>query len=255
MTMSAFLVATILMSTPDQSWVWIDMGKGERYLAFTYVDPSAGPSAKGIEAPRGLTAKQAKQAADAPDHTVRLSPKGFPTTPLTAAEVKELKLPATPTWLSFFSKPKAELPWRSDPKLSFHADYPNDLEARFFFPEERTAEQMWVSLNGVDAEVSGYTGKLLNTPNSKSDVREGSQVTVRVTPGVSEPVWVTKVMRANLKDWKMACTACGFDMHFTPVAELIGAQFKDAPKDSTMEKFTTRCPVCGKTMMIEHKAR
>lgn len=253
MTMSALLVATVLMSAPDQSWVWIDMGPGERYLAFTYVDASAGPSAKGILAPKGLTAKQAKAAANAPDRTVRLSPPGFPTTGLTLAEVKELKLPAAPSWLSFFSKPKSELAWRNDPKLSFHADDPNDLEARFFFPEQHKVEQMWVTLNGVDAEVGGYTGKLLNTPNSKSDVREGSQVTVRVTPGVPEPVWVTKVMRANLKDWKMACTACGFDLHFTPVAELIAAQFKDAPRGSVMEKFTTRCPVCGKTMTVEHR--
>ena len=253
MTMSALLVASILMSTPDQSWVWIDMGKGERYLAFTYVDSSAGPSAKGIVAPKGLTTKQAKQAADAPDHTVRLSPPGFPTTPLTAAEVKALKLPATPEWLSFFSPPKSAMPWRSDPKLKFHADYPNDLEAQFFFPAEKKVETMWVTLSGVDAEVGGYTGKLLNTPNSKADVHEGSQVTVRVTPGVPTPVWVTPVMKANFKDWKMVCTVCGFDMHWTPVAELIAAQFKDAPKGTAMVKFTTRCPVCAKTMTVEHR--
>ena len=253
MLLSALWVAAVLMSTPDQSWVWIDMGKGERYLAFTYVDSSAGPSAKGIVAAKGLTAKQAKQAADAPDHTVRLSPPGFPTTPLSAAEIKQLKLPAAPGWLSFFSPPKSAMPWRNDPKLSFHADYPNDVEAAFFFPVEKTAEQMWVSLSGVDAEVGGYTGKLLNTPNSKSDVHEGSQVTVRVTPGAPQPVWVTAVMRDNLKHWKMACTSCGFDMLFTPVQELIAVQFKDAPKGSVMDKFTTRCPVCGKTMNVEHK--
>lgn len=51
----------------------------------------------------------------------------------------------------------------------------------------------------------------------------------------------------------MACTACGFDRHSMPVAELIAAQFKDAPKGTAMVKFTTRCPVCGKAMTVEHR--
>jgi hypothetical protein len=247
-----FLSAAVAVAgAPDHAWVWIDMGKGETILAFTYVDTSAGPSAKGIVTAKSLTAAQAKKAASSPDHTVRLAPS-FPTTALTPEELKRLKLPAKPEWLRFFATPEViAAPWKKDPKLKLHADYPNDVEARFYFPAERKVESMWVSLSGVDQEIGGYTGKLLNTPNSKAEVRAGSIVSIRSSPGVPEPVWVSPVMRENLKKWTMKCTACAFDMYFTPLEDVAKAQFPNAPPGAEMLGFTTACPVCGKLMNVD----
>lgn len=151
------------------------------------------------------------------------------------------------------SESKTALPWRNDPKLRFHAKFPDDVETLFLFGAEGQAEQMWVRLDGVDVEIGGYTGKLLNTPISTSDLEAGSRVTVRVTPGVSQPVWVSPTMRANKTSWEMGCTSCGFDLHCTPAGELIAAQFKGLAAGAVVEVFTTRCPVCGETMTVQHR--
>lgn len=149
-------------------------------------------------------------------------------------------------------------PWRSDPALAgrFHPQAPDDLEALFFFVEARQVEKMWVRLDAVDDEIGGYSGNLLSTPYARgAGVAAGSRVAIRCTPGAGDPVWVSDATRANLRAWRSPCEACGFDLLFEPVEVIASRQFPSAPPDWAPLAFTTRCPLCGGTMMAESLAR
>jgi hypothetical protein len=55
----------------DRAWVWIWVGD-QRLLAFTYRDPTAGPSANRGPVPPGSEAAVIVAAVERPSHTVRI---------------------------------------------------------------------------------------------------------------------------------------------------------------------------------------
>lgn len=237
---------------PVHRWVYVEVGE-ERMLAFTYRDSAAGLSAKGGVVGAQPTPEEAA-AASRPARTVRLP--GFPVTPLGDAEVARLGLPEQPDWLHFFLPDPNPFPWRSDPLVSvlLHPEYPDDLEALFIFPEARVQERPWVRLTGSDPSLDGgYQGQLLNTPHTPSDLRAGSSVTVRYTPGFDGMVWISDTVRGNLAAWNGACQTCGCDVVAEPIDALVERQFGSNP-DADVVQFTTRCVNCGGTMHLQRRS-
>lgn len=89
---------------PKYRWVRTELfGTKKPYIGFTYIDKSKGPSIKGEDV-SGLTTAQIKEKLHAkfPSSTMQPIEEGYPVTPLTDAEIKELELPAEPEWVSFY---------------------------------------------------------------------------------------------------------------------------------------------------------
>ena len=134
-----------------------------------------------------------------------------------------------------------------------HPQYPDDLQALFFFPAARRVEQIWVRLERDRAEHGAYEGLLLNTAHSDPSVAAGGRVVVRPTPGARLPVWLSPTVEQNLRDWSAKCTGCGFDLVLEPVDAIAARQFQGAGAGVTFEALTTRCSQCGATQMLERR--
>lgn len=227
-------------------WIWLTLGT-DRFLAYQYVDPQAGPSAKGVPVSNPPTAEQLSTALR-PSSTFRM-PMGE-VLPLTADEVRQFGLPAEPEWMQFFRPQRTA--WSDDPRLLglLHPGYPNDVQAMFILPAARQVEAMWVRLSAVDEAAEGYAGTLLNDSHYEPTLRAGTPVTIRPTAGLQQPILLTETMRANLGKYRGACQGCGFDLVMTPVEELIRASFPNVPPGMLLERFTTRCGLCGNTQAL-----
>jgi hypothetical protein len=247
------------MNPPIHTWCWLRTPAGDLFLTFTYEDPASGPSAKGSRVDLEPSWEQLERAIKRPEMTFQVSSPGLVFQPLPPDHVAAFRLPMQPEWTQGVgpsSGPNAGgQPWRRDPSLSgkLHPEFPDDLEVRFYFPVERALEQMWVRVTGVDVQISGYTGQLLNQPNTPGELRAGSVVSFRVVRGVPNPVWVTRPARENLLAWTTRCRTCGFDMLFEPVADVARKQFPTAPRGTIPVMFTTRCPLCAQTMTVEQR--
>jgi hypothetical protein len=242
------------MTVPVHTWVMIEPPEQEKVLAFTYIDPIAGLSAKGGPLAETSNQEQLNAAMQAPPLTFRLP--GPTVRALSVDELNQYNLPDRPDWLMAFLKENEVKPvWREDPKLKekFHARHPDDLKAIFFFPEVRRAEAMWVRLIGVDPEVGGYRGILLNQPQSAKEPKVQSVVTVRSTIGVPEPVYISPVMKHNWGVWKCFCRGCGFDLLFESIDDIKKRAWSQLPPGTQLQTFTTRCLLCAETVVVENR--
>lgn len=239
---------------PVHSWILIEPPGQGKVLAFTYIDPSEGLSARGGNISDPPTKEELGRAAHSPDTILRLP--GFATKTLTPDEVKQHSLPEQPEWLRpFFEESAVDPVWREHPKIKdkFHPRHPDDLKAIFFFPEIRRAEAMWVRLINTDDEIGGYRGLLLNQPQSAKEPKVQSLVTIRSVMGVQEPVYISPIMRQNWREWRSRCRGCGFDLIFEPIEEMTKRAFPPLPPGTQLQTFTARCLLCAETIVVEHK--
>jgi hypothetical protein len=81
-------------------WMWVPKVSGRRLLAFSYVDPSAGPSARGAAVSDPPTEEEIRQAIEAPDRTVR-DPARYGAVSIGREEAARLDLPEYPAWFAF----------------------------------------------------------------------------------------------------------------------------------------------------------
>jgi hypothetical protein len=81
--------------------VWIPDASGAWVLAFTYVDRTAGPSAKGAVVPDPPSPDDIRRAVDRPDRTFR-DPVQFKAVPIGVEEALRLGLPRDPPWIGYF---------------------------------------------------------------------------------------------------------------------------------------------------------
>jgi hypothetical protein len=228
------------------------------FIVFTHEDKKAGLSAIGYAESELLAKDAAKRIKDQPFTIFRFTDgyRTFNFTPLSEKEIASFNLPAKPPWLKLYGRQgNAGRPWRDDPSLvgKFHPGYPDHIEALFLFPEHGKVEKMWVGLVDIDYKVEGYIGKLLNKPHTPSSLSKGSRVTIRVTPGDETPIYISKTIRKNLKGWRGACQACGFDLVMIPVADFVRKTFGGFPSNSEWEMFTMRWALCNETMGVQKK--
>ncbi len=233
------------------AWAFVSLND-LRFLAYTYEDAQAGPSAKGVPLAAAQPTPGEVAQTGRPDDTIRLG-AGVRVEPLAPEQVAALGLPVEPTWMEFFRVPPR--PWREDPRLAgkLHPQFRDDVQARFHLVASQKIELMWVRLDRAVPELDAYEGALLNTAHHDSELRAGTRVRVRVAPGVKEPVWLSPVALANQLAWTARCTACGFDLVLTPIDELAQRQFAALPPGSTLEALTTRCATCGQTQLLERR--
>lgn len=213
----------------------------------------AGPSAKGAMIHPESLDEDVRRAVENPSDTIRLDRSVDPTSPLPPETIARLGLPEEPPWMTFFDAGRPH-PWRSDPALSerFHPDYPDDLRVEFFFGA--AAETMWVRTTGVNREVNGYEGELMNQPYSnESRLASGDLVIYRAVRGMLNPIWVDPDARAHLGRWTSECTECGFDLLFESAEAIAGRQF-DIQDGMKMDMFTTRCRRCGGRMLVRRRS-
>ncbi len=220
-------------------------------LVFSYVDPQAGPSAKGaLLRDVEPTSEDVRDAATRPTLTVRLGP-GLQPRPLPVELAERLTLPAEPEWLAFF-RPGPPGPWTKDPLLAehFHADCPDDVSALFFLAGTGQVERMWVRLDREVPAHQAWGGVLLNTAHHDAALTQGTRVMVRGVPGAKGPLWLSPAMAKNLEQWSAKCEACGFDLVLEPVEVLIARQFKNVPAGESLVQLTTRCAMCRQTQLV-----
>jgi hypothetical protein len=87
---------------PVNTWVRTTGYDGKPFLGFTYMDSVKGLSMKG-EFTTGLSDEElSKKLQGFPDDSFEPYPDGHPATPLTADEIKRLKLPNPPNWVSSY---------------------------------------------------------------------------------------------------------------------------------------------------------
>ncbi len=250
---------------PLNAWVRIPLPHFGEVIAFAYVDPQAGISAKG--GPEG----SAYNAV-----TVRY-PVSAPWIALDEAERRRLALPDVPDWLHFYGpQPAADRPWRTDPLLRarFHESHPDDLEAIVHDGEPRRTgippEKCWVKIVGAEpgptralifspeatalsnAEFTRlhqnnglvYLARLLNTPFKLKTVKEGD--TLRILAGAWKlpPLHVTPAYLAERAAWHIQpCDKCSLSECMDPPSTM--AKFKFPNVGGEMEGFTSFCPLCG----------
>jgi hypothetical protein len=230
------------------AWVQVEVGN-EILLGFSYTDPSAGRSARGAIVRPESFHEDVRRAIEQPDQTVRLEPPAYRAISLDDAAVAQLGLPDSPAWLAYYGEQPGG-PWRTDPALSgrFHPDAPDDLQVEFY--DVAGHELMWVRTTGIDADVSGYSGRLLNNPTIVPGVAANDIVTYRASSGAIHPIWVSTTARANLRGWEARCASCGFDLLLDAVETIVSRQFPHA----NVVTFTTRCRMCSGSMLVERRS-
>jgi hypothetical protein len=239
------------MDFPINAWVYVNLPNQPPILAFTFLDHDTNLSARGREVNDQPTPDFVRRVVEQPDITIRLWP-ACPVTPLTAGEVARLELPTPPPWVKASGAVPRTPPWRLDTELQgkFHAKFPDDVAALFYFPDTEGCEKMWVRITATDDSVGGYAGELLNSPRSALPLRAGDPVSIRVTPGLEDPLYIDPVVRANLTGWTCRCAKCGFDLVLIPVRELQRRQYPDLPPEAERLAFATRCAACGEGMLV-----
>jgi len=250
------------MSFPFGRWVMIDRFPEEPVIAFVYLDPRAGPSAKG-----GLASEM--ELATMPSRTVRLSAETT-LTELSDAEVHARKLPDQPDWLAHYGKqPDPESPWHLDPLLAgkFHANHPDDIQTLVHDGDPRRTrrgpELCWVRLLRIDRAPTRrvtadyepsrhvYVGELLNQPHTLQSVKRGDRIKLISVHGLPHPLHVTDDYLREREAWQITpCDKCGASECIDPPSVMARVRFPDAPADAEIQKFTSFCPHCGGIQML-----
>ena len=243
------------MSYPFGKWVRIERLPDEPVIAFVYLDPRAGPSAKG-----GLASE--RELATMPSRTVRLSAHTR-LAELDDAELAARKLPAQPAWLAAFGpQPDPAAPWYRDPLLAgkFHPQHPDDIRAIVHDGDprrtRRAPELCWVRILRVDAVASAagrnvYLGELLNAPHALTSVARGTRVKLMGVPGLPHPLQVTDAYLRERAAWTIApCDRCGCTECFDPPSEVARFRSPDAPASAPAGSITATCAHCGGAQVL-----
>jgi hypothetical protein len=261
------------VTLPFGRWVSIDGLPGEPIIAFVYLDPDAGPSAKGGH-------PSDPNLATRPTLTVRLGIGGMTMHELSDDDVRTRKLPARPEWLVHYGpQPDAAAPWRapwlSDPLLAgkFHPEFPNDTQALVHDGDprrtRRAPELCWVRfeaaapaptrpvlvMNDRDNEIEPsphvYAGELLNQPHALESVKRGDRIRLLSVHGMPHPLHVTEDYLREREGWAIsACHGCGATEVFDPPSVLARVKFPDAPVGA-VESFTSFCALCDGMQMLK----
>ncbi len=223
------------------------------FVGYTYLDPSAGLSA------RGDSLEKLSQGSF-PAQTVRLPFGQTPWTVFPPEKIRSNALPEIPTWVEHYGPqpPSGTLwgQWRVEPLLQgrFHPSYPDDLQVVVHEGGPRTSstrpELIWVRV--LAGQNGQYQGTLLNQPHGLSSLSQGSIITFIMPSKGPQPLRATELYLKERSDWVITpCDKCGLTELFDPPSVLIPATFQ-IPEGSTLEMFTTFCGMCGGTMHVRH---
>jgi hypothetical protein len=252
------------VSYPFGAWVMIDRLPDEPIIAYVYLDPHAGPSAKG-----GLASQH--DLAVMPSRTIRLSPQ-VAMRELTPAELTARKLPAKPSWVATYGpQPDARSPWHEDPLLAgkFHAQYPDDIQTFVHDGDPRRMrrgpELCWVRIKKVDRAPTRqvradyepsrhvFVGELLNQPHTLTTVKKGDRIKLISVHGLPHPLHVTDDYLREREDWTITpCDRCGASECFDPPSVMARVRFPDVPPDQVIQAFTSFCSHCGGIQQLTH---
>ena len=149
-------------------------------------------------------------------------------------------------------------PWRTDEALAgkFHPDYPDDIQVIVHDGGPRLTEKqpelMWVRVTGKHG--NAYRGKLLNQPHQLASLKQDDSVLFLVANAKNEPFMVTDKYLQERAEWHIGpCNKCGMPELFDAPSDLQAAVFPDVPPDSTIETFTSFCPLCGGVQVVSTK--
>jgi hypothetical protein len=246
------------MRFPFGKWVMMERLPDEPIIAFVYLDPHAGPSAKG-----GFASEA--NLATMPSRTIRISAQ-VPLVELTPSETHARQLPDHPPWLSHYGRqPDPESAWHRDPLLDgkFNHQFPDDIQTFVHDGDPRRTrrgpELCWVRLLRIDRaptrQVTNsdiepsrhvYIGELLNSPHTLQSVKKGDRLKVISVHGLPHPLHVTDEYLREREDWVIEpCDRCGASECIDPPSVMARVRFPDAPAGAEIQKFTSFCPHCG----------
>jgi len=232
-------------------WVHVTGEGCTPLLAFTYDDPTAGPSAKGTVARLPLEPEHAKRAIEEPETTLRLSgwKNRLNVRTVSEAEARDLGLPPEPPWFMHFRRYP---PWREDPLLTgkFHPEYPDDIQIFVHAGNPRFSgkrpELVWVRIQ--ESLRQSYRGILLNEPQQLEALRQGDSVQFMAVQSSPHPFMANDAYLEDRKGWVVSpCDKCGFTEMFQPPSERAAAFMREnnIPEENTPIMLSTFCPLCG----------
>jgi hypothetical protein len=147
-------------------------------------------------------------------------------------------------------------PWRDDPQLAgrFHPDYPDDLQIFVHDGGPRVSkcrpELVWARV--VGASNGSYSAKVLNQPLHLKTVKQDDIVQFIVTDSCKYPILVSTKYLEERDRWTIhSCDKCGLSELFDAPSDLIRIIFPNLPPNSKMGMFSSFCPLCGGTQVIE----
>ena len=245
------------MAFPFGRWVIIDRFPDEPLIGFVYLDPRAGPSAKGALA-------SDSQIATMPTRTIRLTQQTR-IHELSEGEVRARDLPMQPAWVAQYGKqPDAESAWHRDPLLEdkFSANHPDDIQVLVHDGDPRRTrrgpELIWVRILRIDRAPTRrvaadfepsrhvYIGELLNQPHTLQSVKRGDRIKLISVHGLDHPLMVSDDYLREREAWEITpCDKCGASECFDPPSVMAAVRFPDAPRGAEIQKFTSFCPHCG----------
>jgi hypothetical protein len=241
---------------PVGVWIRLELPRLHDFVGFTYVDPSAGFSAKGAQVRSGVFQEESIV-------TVRLSQMNIKWETLGDAEIAELGLETRPSWVEEFygPQPEAGTPWgwwQDHPQLKgrFHTEYPDDLQVIVHDGGPRVSdlrpELVWVRVIGGQGEV--FVGHILNEPHQLQSVSQGALIKFVVPDGCEYPLMVTDKYLSERPDWIIdPCQNCGLSELFDAPSDLLRIVFLDMPDDCVVEMFSAFCGACGGVQVVQHK--
>jgi hypothetical protein len=111
---------------------------------------------------------------------------------------------------------------------------------------------VWVTVTHADNDI--FTGRVINQPTQLRTVRQGENIRF-VLPAVGpHPILTTEKYLAERSAWLIhSCEKCGLSELFDAPSDLISVIFPQLPPGATLESFTSFCPLCGGTQVVESR--
>lgn len=144
--------------------------------------------------------------------------------------------------------------WGTDPALAPYIDpaRPDELQATFVYPHRGgTREQLPVRFIQNEGDV--YRAVVLRASQVEPGVHEGLEIFVRPSSSYPPLVWLPPAARDNLRGWDARCSACGFDLAFTPALEIARAAVPHLQPGQEPPQLLTACPACAGPMTLTRR--
>ena len=147
--------------------------------------------------------------------------------------------------------------WKEHPILKplIPPGYPDDVPAivhEGFRAATTSPEKVWIRISDMSNSI--LTATLLNSPHQLPSLTEGNTYLFQIS-SAGIPVLVSDSYLKEIVDWRFAipCKKCGNDVLFDNPSTIMRIAFPNMPANSTMDAFSTFCPLCSDPIVLRHK--
>lgn len=115
---------------------------------------------------------------------------------------------------------------------------------------QKYPEAVWVSITACENNV--FQGRVLNVPSQLDSIKQNDIISFLANTGGQYAVMTTAKYLRERPQWKIhPCSKCGFSELFDAPSDLVRATFPSLSDDALIDAFTTFCPLCDGTPVVE----